>query len=161
METFFKYLIFISGMDLQFQWDEVEAFVKQPDGSLFSWCERFHCYYHILYETVSYSLHFLLAVAFWTSFRLRECRRVDFFFTWTRMRLKLISYPIIISKVPMLEELKGWNLFFIEGYIIFTMWQVKQHRKWHNVTIKKNRRVSYKQKIFRTAISICWWALTT
>ena len=32
----------ISGMDLQFEWEEVDAFVKQPDGSLFSWFERFH-----------------------------------------------------------------------------------------------------------------------
>ncbi|XP_073052798.1 anoctamin-like protein At1g73020 [Primulina eburnea] len=36
------------GIDLPFEWNEVEAFVRQPDGSLFSWCERFHCYNHIL-----------------------------------------------------------------------------------------------------------------
>ncbi|KZV31827.1 anoctamin-like protein-like [Dorcoceras hygrometricum] len=36
------------GIDLPFEWDEVEAFVRQPDGSLFSWCERFYCYNHIL-----------------------------------------------------------------------------------------------------------------
>ncbi|KAJ1390965.1 Anoctamin [Sesbania bispinosa] len=29
------------GMDLQFEVEEVDAFVKQPDGSIFSWCERF------------------------------------------------------------------------------------------------------------------------
>ncbi|KAK9099185.1 hypothetical protein Syun_026230 [Stephania yunnanensis] len=27
------------GLDLQFEWDEVDAFVRQPDGTLFSWCE--------------------------------------------------------------------------------------------------------------------------
>ncbi|GFZ04235.1 hypothetical protein Acr_16g0008590 [Actinidia rufa] len=37
------------GMELPFQWDEAQAFVRQPDGALFSWCERFHCYRHIIY----------------------------------------------------------------------------------------------------------------
>ncbi|KAF9616997.1 hypothetical protein IFM89_033067 [Coptis chinensis] len=41
------------GMDLQFEWDEVEAFVRQPDGSLFSWCERFCCFTHLLYGIVN------------------------------------------------------------------------------------------------------------
>lgn len=41
------------GMDLQFEWDEVEAFVRQPDGSLFTWCERFCCYNHIIYRIVN------------------------------------------------------------------------------------------------------------
>ncbi|EOY27034.1 Uncharacterized protein TCM_028984 isoform 1 [Theobroma cacao] len=41
------------GIDLQFEWEEVEAFVRQPDGSLFSWCERFQCYHHLIYETVN------------------------------------------------------------------------------------------------------------
>lgn len=43
------------GMDLQFEWEEVEAFVRQPDGSLFSWCERFHCYHHLIYGIVNKS----------------------------------------------------------------------------------------------------------
>ncbi|XVE88756.1 hypothetical protein DITRI_Ditri19aG0094400 [Diplodiscus trichospermus] len=41
------------GIDLQFELEEVEAFVRQPDGSLFSWCERFQCYRHLIYETVN------------------------------------------------------------------------------------------------------------
>ncbi|KAJ4958420.1 hypothetical protein NE237_025531 [Protea cynaroides] len=41
------------GMDLRFEWDEVEAFVRQPDGSLFSWCERFRCFHHIIYGIVN------------------------------------------------------------------------------------------------------------
>ncbi|KAF9616033.1 hypothetical protein IFM89_027972 [Coptis chinensis] len=41
------------GMDLQFEWDEVEAFVRQPDGSLFSWCERFCCFTHLLYGIIN------------------------------------------------------------------------------------------------------------
>lgn len=49
------YLFSLSGMDLQFEWDEVEAFVRQPDGSLFSWCERFRCFNHLIYGIVSYS----------------------------------------------------------------------------------------------------------
>uniref|UniRef100_A0A5B6YIK2 Anoctamin transmembrane domain-containing protein n=1 Tax=Davidia involucrata TaxID=16924 RepID=A0A5B6YIK2_DAVIN len=43
------------GVDLQFEWDQCEAFVRQPDGSLFSWCERFHCYHHIVHEIVNKS----------------------------------------------------------------------------------------------------------
>ncbi|KAI8544559.1 hypothetical protein RHMOL_Rhmol08G0306700 [Rhododendron molle] len=43
------------GMDLPFEWDQAEAFVRQPDGSLFSWCERFHCYRHIIYGVVNKS----------------------------------------------------------------------------------------------------------
>ncbi|XP_037495449.1 anoctamin-like protein At1g73020 isoform X1 [Jatropha curcas] len=41
------------GLDLQFEWEEVKAFVRQPDGSLFSWCERFDCYHHLLYGIVN------------------------------------------------------------------------------------------------------------
>ncbi|XP_015866251.3 anoctamin-like protein At1g73020 isoform X2 [Ziziphus jujuba] len=36
------------GMELQFHWEEVKAFERQPDGSLFSWCERFYCYQHLI-----------------------------------------------------------------------------------------------------------------
>ncbi|KAI3979524.1 hypothetical protein MKX01_001716 [Papaver californicum] len=41
------------GMDLQFEWEEIEAFVRQPDGSLFSWCERFRCFNHLIYGIVN------------------------------------------------------------------------------------------------------------
>ncbi|XP_010267055.1 PREDICTED: anoctamin-like protein At1g73020 [Nelumbo nucifera] len=47
------------GMDLPFQWDEVEAFVRQPDGSLFSWCERFHCFHHLVYGIVNKNKSFV------------------------------------------------------------------------------------------------------
>ncbi|KAJ0709640.1 putative anoctamin [Helianthus annuus] len=43
------------GVDLQFEWDEADAFIKQSDGSLFSWCERFRCYKHMIYGIVSYT----------------------------------------------------------------------------------------------------------
>ncbi|CAK9184495.1 unnamed protein product [Ilex paraguariensis] len=43
------------GVDLQFEWDGAEAFVRQPDGSLFSWCERFHSYQHIINGIVNKS----------------------------------------------------------------------------------------------------------
>ncbi|KAH1240222.1 Anoctamin-like protein [Glycine max] len=43
------------GMDLQFEVEEVEAFVKQPDGSVFSWYERFQCYCHLIYGIVNNS----------------------------------------------------------------------------------------------------------
>ncbi|KAG6516785.1 hypothetical protein ZIOFF_027265 [Zingiber officinale] len=41
------------GLELRFQWDEVTAFVTQPDGSLFSWCERFRCFHHLIYGIVN------------------------------------------------------------------------------------------------------------
>lgn len=41
------------GMDLQFEWEDVEAFVRQPDGSLFSWFERFQCYQQLLHGIVN------------------------------------------------------------------------------------------------------------
>lgn len=44
----------MAGMDLQFEVEEVDAFVKQPDGSVFSWCERFQCYCHLIYGIVSF-----------------------------------------------------------------------------------------------------------
>ncbi|KAM1412437.1 hypothetical protein EV2_025628 [Malus domestica] len=43
------------GMDLQFEWEEVDAFVRQPDGSVFSWCERFRCYRHLIYGIINKS----------------------------------------------------------------------------------------------------------
>ena len=51
-------------MDLQFEWDDVEAFVRQPDGSLFSWSERFHCFNHLIYGIVSHSFYTTLFINF-------------------------------------------------------------------------------------------------
>lgn len=42
----------VLGMELQFEWDQVTAFVRQPDGSLFSWFERFRCFNHLIYGIV-------------------------------------------------------------------------------------------------------------
>ncbi|KAL8153399.1 hypothetical protein V2J09_011159 [Rumex salicifolius] len=41
------------GIDLPFDWDQVEAFARQGDGSLFSWCERYRCYHYLLYGIVN------------------------------------------------------------------------------------------------------------
>ncbi|WOH04025.1 hypothetical protein DCAR_0623430 [Daucus carota subsp. sativus] len=43
------------GVDVLFEWEEAEAFARQPDGALFSWFERFRCYHHILYGIVNKS----------------------------------------------------------------------------------------------------------
>eukprot|EP00268_Persea_americana_P033171 TRINITY_DN32910_c0_g1_i6.p1 TRINITY_DN32910_c0_g1~~TRINITY_DN32910_c0_g1_i6.p1 ORF type:complete len:658 (+),score=93.98 TRINITY_DN32910_c0_g1_i6:296-2269(+) len=40
------------GIDILFEWDQLDAFVRQPDGSLFSWCERFRCFHHLIYGIV-------------------------------------------------------------------------------------------------------------
>ncbi|KAL6839833.1 hypothetical protein ACP4OV_029643 [Aristida adscensionis] len=41
------------GMELQFEWDQVAAFVRQPDGSLFSWRERYRCFQYLIYGIVN------------------------------------------------------------------------------------------------------------
>ncbi|XP_031488780.1 anoctamin-like protein Os01g0706700 isoform X2 [Nymphaea colorata] len=41
------------GMDLQFEWDQVSAFIRQRDGSLFSWRERFRCYKYMMKQVVN------------------------------------------------------------------------------------------------------------
>ncbi|KAK3165216.1 hypothetical protein QOZ80_1AG0030390 [Eleusine coracana subsp. coracana] len=41
------------GMELQFEWDQVAAFVRQPDGSLFSWRERYCCFRYLIYGIVN------------------------------------------------------------------------------------------------------------
>ncbi|XP_072076722.1 anoctamin-like protein At1g73020 [Arachis hypogaea] len=43
------------GMDLQFDMVEVDAFIKQPDGSLFSWYECFQCYCRLMHGIVNNS----------------------------------------------------------------------------------------------------------
>lgn len=43
------------GLDLPFEKEQVDAFVKQTDGSLFSWCERYRCYRHLIYGIVNNS----------------------------------------------------------------------------------------------------------
>ncbi|XP_066392091.1 uncharacterized protein [Miscanthus floridulus] len=43
-------LLFIpSGMELQSEWDQVAAFVREPDGSLFCWRERYCCFRLLIY----------------------------------------------------------------------------------------------------------------
>lgn len=51
--TIFDFSLKILGVDVQFELEEAEAFVRQPDGALFSWCERFCCYHHLIYGIVS------------------------------------------------------------------------------------------------------------
>ncbi|KAH0690917.1 hypothetical protein KY289_018275 [Solanum tuberosum] len=50
-----EHTILVSGVDLQFHWDKVEASERQPDGSLFSWFERYCCHRHIIYGIVNTS----------------------------------------------------------------------------------------------------------
>jgi len=49
-------------MELQFEWDQVAAFVRQPDGSLFSWRERYCCFRYLIYGIVSAHLSSCVAV---------------------------------------------------------------------------------------------------
>nr|GEV98845.1 60S ribosomal protein L7a-1 [Tanacetum cinerariifolium] len=43
------------GVDLQLEWAEAEAFIEEAVGMLFSWCERFRCYNHMIYGIVNRS----------------------------------------------------------------------------------------------------------
>ncbi|CAM8880006.1 unnamed protein product [Rhodiola kirilowii] len=43
------------GMDLPYDWEESDAFVKHQDGSLFGWCDRYRCYQHLIYGIVNRS----------------------------------------------------------------------------------------------------------
>ncbi|AQK97734.1 anoctamin-like protein Os01g0706700 [Zea mays] len=51
-EMHMKKLTYI-GMELQFQSDQVAAFVRQTDGSLFSWRERYSCFRYLIYGIVN------------------------------------------------------------------------------------------------------------
>ncbi|GKA33824.1 hypothetical protein Tco_0720253 [Tanacetum coccineum] len=42
-----------AGVDMQLEWPE--AFIEEAVGTLFSWCERFRCYNHMIYGIVSRS----------------------------------------------------------------------------------------------------------
>lgn len=50
-------------MELQFEWDQVAAFVRQPDGSLFSWRERYYCFRYLIYGIVGAELSSYVATA--------------------------------------------------------------------------------------------------
>ncbi|CAN6441501.1 unnamed protein product [Victoria cruziana] len=41
------------GVDVQFEWEQFSAFLRQRDGSLFSWRERFRCYKHMMKQIVN------------------------------------------------------------------------------------------------------------
>ncbi|AAD55649.1 Hypothetical protein [Arabidopsis thaliana] len=45
------------GIDLPFEMQGSEAFIRQPDGLLFSWFERFRCYQHLIYGIVNSGGH--------------------------------------------------------------------------------------------------------
>ncbi|XP_050235151.1 anoctamin-like protein At1g73020 isoform X2 [Mercurialis annua] len=89
------------GMDLQFEWEEVKAFARQPDGSLFSWCERFECYTHLLYGIVNESK--LSLPLKWDS---KEC-------VWEvgESLLRRLEYEGIVKRVfPLHVEIQRKNL---------------------------------------------------
>lgn len=62
-----------AGMDLLFEWDQVDAFVRQPDGSLFSWYERFICFNHLVYGIVGIPLLFSVFPTFFHGARFLLC----------------------------------------------------------------------------------------
>lgn len=41
------------GMDVQFDWKHKDAFVRQPNSSLFSSPECYHCLNQLIYEVVN------------------------------------------------------------------------------------------------------------
>ncbi|XP_030491491.2 anoctamin-like protein At1g73020 [Cannabis sativa] len=89
------------GVDLQFEWEEFEAFVRQPDGSLFSWSERFHCYQHLIYriENKSQSAIILKHDGKELQWEIGEC-----------LLQKLKSESIVKDVFPLHDEIKRKKL---------------------------------------------------
>ncbi|XP_057828563.2 anoctamin-like protein Os01g0706700 isoform X2 [Cryptomeria japonica] len=50
-------------MDIQFDWERRDAFVRQPNGTLFSWSERYQCLIHLSYGVVNeLNVHVILTI---------------------------------------------------------------------------------------------------
>ncbi|XP_078431998.1 anoctamin-like protein [Wolffia australiana] len=85
------------GVELRFDWDQEAAFIRQPDGSLFSWCERFLCYQHLLYQIVNTT-----GSTIRLTFERRECK-------WEQnesLLEKMLSEGIVKQVFPLHDELK-------------------------------------------------------
>lgn len=87
-------------MDLAFDWDQVKAFARQADGSLFSWCERHHCYHHLIHGIVSIllipELLFLSMRILFLGAYFAVC--LTFWLIWTRyclLVLRIINYGLL------------------------------------------------------------------
>ncbi|PIN11767.1 hypothetical protein CDL12_15633 [Handroanthus impetiginosus] len=98
------------GMDFPFEWDEAEAFVRLPDGSLFSWCERFRCYSHILYGIVNTEKSIVLKL---------DCKEVDWKPGESLLR-KLEALSIVKEIFPLHDEkmrkqlLRSWAMNWLD-----------------------------------------------
>lgn len=112
-------------MDLQFEWEEVEAFVRQPDGSLFSWCERFHCYHHLIYGIVSRALYTNTNLSiFWCFLYIILClevfvstnKQIGFYIlkqsNIAQRCIFLISYSVILSYIHSNMSISCFSLSF-------------------------------------------------
>ncbi|KAL2937678.1 hypothetical protein RDABS01_021127 [Bienertia sinuspersici] len=97
------------GMDLAFDWDQVKAFARQADGSLFSWCERHHCYHHLIHGIVNKSN---LAVP------LKYGCRKFYWEPWEPLLRRLETEGILKQVFPLHDEqkkkemLRSWALNF-------------------------------------------------
>lgn len=89
------------GVDLQFEWDEAGAFVRQSDGSLFSWNERYHCYLNLIYgiENMSRSDVNLKHDGQELRWEIGEC-----------LLQKLVSEGIVKQVFPLHDEIKRKKL---------------------------------------------------
>ncbi|KAL0415140.1 UNVERIFIED_CONTAM: Anoctamin-like protein [Sesamum latifolium] len=99
------------GMDFPFEWDQASAFVRLPDGSLFSWCERFRCYNHIIYGIVNTGKSVVVLKS--------DCTGVD----WTpgeSLLRKLEAMRIVKEVFPLHDErkrkqlLKSWAMNWLD-----------------------------------------------
>ncbi|CAO2813180.1 unnamed protein product [Amaranthus hypochondriacus] len=99
------------GMDLTFEWDQVKAFARLPDGSLFSWCERHHCYRHLIYGIVNRSK---LAIP------LKYGSKKFYWEPWEPLLRKLEMEGILKQVFPLHDEqkkkamLRSWALNFCD-----------------------------------------------
>ncbi|KAL2243264.1 UNVERIFIED_CONTAM: Anoctamin-like protein [Sesamum indicum] len=99
------------GMDFPFEWDEASAFVRLPDGSLFSWCERFRCYNHIIYGIVNTGKSIVVLKS--------DCTGVDWRPGESLLR-KLEAMRIVKEVFPLHDErkrkqlLKSWAMNWLD-----------------------------------------------
>ncbi|KAK4395168.1 Anoctamin-like protein [Sesamum angolense] len=100
-----------SRMDFPFEWDEASAFVRLPDGSLFSWCERFRCYNHIIYGIVNTGKSVVVLKS--------DCTGVDWRPGESLLR-KLEAMRIVKEVFPLHDErkrkqlLKSWAMNWLD-----------------------------------------------
>ncbi|XLR27689.1 hypothetical protein S83_055589, partial [Arachis hypogaea] len=117
------------GMDLQFDMVEVDAFIKQPDGSLFSWYECFQCYCRLMHGIVNNS----------KSSRILKFNRREIHWEVGEHLLPKLESEIIIKQIfPLHVVLPAFFIAVILRAITFS-----QFWKWKNAALLARWLITY------------------